>query len=787
MMTKASYTDSGKVWSGDMEPVPPELFAALQEFTELTRWTGGGEIEFIEELVPSGEGITFGNCKCNSNINNSVDADNNLPTRWVVDFNPRFPAWIFASTYSGCNLPTLLLQDALRARLNKEQIQQETTLIHVCSAMSLSAISEVPNCEGFSGTANSPSGTCSTSSDACQAPSTTRATTSGVNGAVRTSFVRSVIEVPVVHALHQRSLPSLAAGMAPTKLRTGMAPTGDRESRYDVLPQSICELLLGDECFSDTLTGDLTTIAQDLHRLTSAVQELLSRENVERTPQYVLNVPTLEHTLERLQRAIETSRDVAIRNTSNISNIGGSPSLLPPPGLTRATPPERELMHVQMCLSVKTQPNTLLLRAAERAGYMAECIDMAEVYHSVQDGGFPWGRIVLTGPGKWWDCKSPVERAAELQENQEKQQEQNYDSHLNGRKLHAIFADSLADLKMIVQRLLDPADWLEAEEVGIRWVPLWGPASRFGLNCKDVKVVRQAAEVVAQLPLSYRLGMHFHHACSALGAEQWFALAKGFSVFCREFGTLCGRPVTTLDFGGGFEPYFLESAYSQSQLTALFECVYHTCVRPPSGDGAVHSTTPICVQFELGKSVSEQAGGVLTRILSIREREDLLGGRKKGSDEGKNDSIGEDDDDEATEESASCNAVIMDTTVADISTPNSHAVFWIQRTVAVPAAPNAHQEGTCASTSAVAATALARGATRTTAYSTYKCIPLSAGRTELWGRTCMEWDKIPGGFELPAEAQVGDLLLISGCGAYDMSMQYDFGDGEGRSKNVIVL
>ena len=34
---------------------------------------------------------------------------------WAIDWNPRFPSWIFACTYSGCNLPALLVTAAAAA------------------------------------------------------------------------------------------------------------------------------------------------------------------------------------------------------------------------------------------------------------------------------------------------------------------------------------------------------------------------------------------------------------------------------------------------------------------------------------------------------------------------------------------------------------------------------------------------------------------------------------------------------------------------------------------------
>ena len=44
----------------------------------------------------------------------------------------------------------------------------------------------------------------------------------------------------------------------------------------------------------------------------------------------------------------------------------------------------------------------------------------------------------------------------------------------------------------------------------------------------------------------------------------------------------------------------------------------------------------------------------------------------------------------------------------------------------------------------------------------------------------MEFDSITGLFSLPTRAATGDFVLICCTGAYDMSMQYDFGDGFAR-------
>jgi diaminopimelate decarboxylase len=125
------------------------------------------------------------------------------------------------------------------------------------------------------------------------------------------------------------------------------------------------------------------------------------------------------------------------------------------------------------------------------------------------------------------------------------------------------------------------------------------------------------------------------------------------------------------------------------------------------------------VQFQLGKAISETAGVVITRIVQIRET----------NDEHKN------------------RAIIVDTSIADISSPHFHPIYWMNKQM--------------------------------------RWQLLKAGSDVCWGRTCMEFDRILIGIELPSGALLGDLLMITSCGAYDFSNSYEFGDGESRNISII--
>jgi diaminopimelate decarboxylase len=84
-MRKRDITPEGKTWAGDVCEVPPEFLEPLRQMVRKTNWTGGGELEMVR------------------------DASDQL---WLIEMNPRFPAWVHGATIAGHNLPALLVQAA---------------------------------------------------------------------------------------------------------------------------------------------------------------------------------------------------------------------------------------------------------------------------------------------------------------------------------------------------------------------------------------------------------------------------------------------------------------------------------------------------------------------------------------------------------------------------------------------------------------------------------------------------------------------------------------------------
>ncbi|HEX8721320.1 MAG TPA: ATP-grasp domain-containing protein [Pyrinomonadaceae bacterium] len=84
-MRKREITPEGKTWAGDVTEVPEEFAAKLREIVRRLDWTGGAELEMVR------------------------DAEGQL---WLLEWNPRFPAWIHGATIAGRNMPALLVEAA---------------------------------------------------------------------------------------------------------------------------------------------------------------------------------------------------------------------------------------------------------------------------------------------------------------------------------------------------------------------------------------------------------------------------------------------------------------------------------------------------------------------------------------------------------------------------------------------------------------------------------------------------------------------------------------------------
>ncbi|MHA1780444.1 MAG: hypothetical protein ACTSYL_06200 [Candidatus Thorarchaeota archaeon] len=84
-MIKRDVTKENKTWAAKVSPVPEDLSELVANIIHDLKWTGGGEFEFVRD---------------------------SQGTLWLLEINPRFPAWIYGATLAGINLPGRLVQAA---------------------------------------------------------------------------------------------------------------------------------------------------------------------------------------------------------------------------------------------------------------------------------------------------------------------------------------------------------------------------------------------------------------------------------------------------------------------------------------------------------------------------------------------------------------------------------------------------------------------------------------------------------------------------------------------------
>jgi diaminopimelate decarboxylase len=682
-MTKYIHTAAGKVWGGAITPVEVGIVGRLESFLADTLWTGGGEIEFIET---------------------------DRHEWFVIDFNPRLPAWIMATCFTGCNLPADLLAHAIARRGEGDK--------------SLPVVR------------------------------------SGNYSKARGHFTRSVVEVPQCNYAVHRQSQDISSLIAVSKRAGGAGSTTHSRSLVRKTPNTFDVDPAGNIGYDDenkSSSSDISVISPlcsspsvaslqkspewvlSLCRAASHVMDdpvAVERGSTVATPCYILCRNTIEESLNAHKSFVENARNAA--------------------GLAKS-------LDLSLCISVKTQPHPNVLKMALDAGYLAECISMAEV-RSALATGFSSQSIILTGPGKFWEGRP------------------NHDWRINTSlrpmKLRAIFADSLSDLRTVVQRVCDPNDWLFTSMVGIRFAPVCGPRSRFGLDSSDPAVLLAAAQIIKTLPVSMHIGIHFHYASSGPGSglPLWRNMVNGMATLARNFGALCCRTVRVMDVGGGWSPSFIQQPDSTKEMTALLRRVYNEFVAVESNQ----KEKPLTIQFEPGKSLTERAGGIICRVLCIREISCVAGVKPRdGENEGTIwQSIAGDGNFTTIRR-----AIIVDACVGDVSSPHVHPIFWR------PQHGHTRLEQSAGLASPVCMSDRDSGAQDMWS-------ELEPGMDQIWGRSCMEFDVLTSGcgaggttsaagVRMPVSLREGDFVLIAATGAYDMSMQYDFADGVGRRCRIV--
>ena len=97
-MRKRELTEEGKTWAGHVGEVDEGFAALLRGIIRDLNWTGGGELEMVRD--PEGR-------------------------LWLLEWNPRFPAWVHGATIAGTNLPALLVEGATGVAARRPEAKRE--------------------------------------------------------------------------------------------------------------------------------------------------------------------------------------------------------------------------------------------------------------------------------------------------------------------------------------------------------------------------------------------------------------------------------------------------------------------------------------------------------------------------------------------------------------------------------------------------------------------------------------------------------------------------------------
>jgi diaminopimelate decarboxylase len=134
-MRKRDVTELGKTWAGDTRDLDPEMLERVRKTVRDLNWTGGGEVEMVR------------------------DANDDL---WMLEMNPRFPAWVHGSTITGKNLPAILVEaasgvSALTSAASGEEFTRVVIEVPVKEDFPLSPLAE-PYAGGIGHSMKHPSG-----------------------------------------------------------------------------------------------------------------------------------------------------------------------------------------------------------------------------------------------------------------------------------------------------------------------------------------------------------------------------------------------------------------------------------------------------------------------------------------------------------------------------------------------------------------------------------------------------------------------------------------------------
>jgi diaminopimelate decarboxylase len=404
-MRKRELTEEGKTWAGDITEVPEEFIKPLRQIVKDLNWSGGAELEMVR------------------------DTGGRL---WLLECNPRFPAWIHGSTIAGQNLPALMVERATGIRAQKpDNVSEE--------------------------------------------------------------FTRVVLEIPVRPQFPLPSLPEPFPGASGHSMKhpSGTLALAERLHKLHIIE-------------SDG-NGNGNGNGHQHHNGNSTTAPVVPSSFINDLKTYDFGEMETPSWL-----FLESTASDLFKRAANLASKLSTPDLAVINGY-----------------SIKTNPDERLIKLAKESGFFAEAISLLEVQKALKVGFKP-EQVILNGPGKWWP-EGMMPKAA----------------------MHAVFCDSIADLKRVVASI--ERKELQAKIVGVR---LRTPNinSRFGIPVDTPESLQQLVSAIGTLPRECAFGVHFHMASSNIGVNQWWHLYESMLRWCRSIETLTRRQIECLDVGGGWFP-----------------------------------------------------------------------------------------------------------------------------------------------------------------------------------------------------------------------------------------
>jgi hypothetical protein len=251
---------------------------------------------------------------------------------WCIDFNARFPAWIFASSFCGFNLPAELISHAMETNNNIDIDNNDKNDNDKNDNNNNKDNNNNNNNNKISKSASTRLEKCTN---------------------VKASFSRSTIELPRYHQVRGRSIHYVKS----TSFSDKSAGKNNQISNIKHSSNKIPYFPNNDEKSNSIY---INKFKDDIERLCLSASIQIQQNDNLTTPKRILNMETIAIALDSYKELMEKSSLEAHLLTSNNNSSKSNNN--------------SSKINIQMCISVKTQPNRDILQCAKNKGNYIICI-----------------------------------------------------------------------------------------------------------------------------------------------------------------------------------------------------------------------------------------------------------------------------------------------------------------------------------------------------------------------------------------------------------------------------